>query len=283
MKIMATWTRRDRGLAIGLMVGALAVGSASPHLINALGGVGGPWRPVIYLAALSAVSAAIIAGLFIREGPYASATPRFDPRQVAVIASDRPLRLANVGYLGHMWELYAMWVWLPSFLLASFALHGLSGSSASMVAFAAIAVGGAGSVAAGLLADRFGRTTVTSVSLVISALCALGIGFLFGGSPAWLTIVALMWGLAIVADSAQYSAAITELAEGAYVGTALTLQTSLGFLLTLITIRLVPVVEAAVGWRYAFSFLAPGPAVGLWAMVMLRRSPAARKMAGGRG
>ena len=282
MKIMSTWTRQDRGWAIGLLVGALTVGSASPHLLNALGGVR-DWRLVLFISAGLAAAGGLLAGLFIEEGPYKSATPRFNWKYAGEVWRDRGLALINLGYFGHMWELYAMWTWVPGFLLASFGADGVGSAQwAALASFAVIAVGGAGSLVAGRLADALGRTRVTMAALAISGLCCLAAGGLYGRSPALLFIICLIWGFFVVADSAQFSAGTSELCPAERTGTALTLQTSLGFLLTLISIRLIPALQRLVTWRWAFAFLALGPAFGLWAMARLRRLPASARMAGGK-
>jgi len=281
MKIIATWTKEDRGLGIGLLVGALTVGSAGPHLLTAVGGVG-DWQSVLYISATLAALGGVIAAVFIDEGPFQSQSPPFNWRYVGEVIRTRELRLANLGYLGHMWELYAMWVWAPIFVLASFDAAGIAPMWASLSAFALIAVGGIGSLVAGSLADRFGRTAITIASLLISGTCSLLVGFLYGGNPVLLLIVCLIWGFAVVADSAQFSACVTELCRPEYTGTALTLQTSLGFLLTLVTIRMMPSLEQIVGWEYAFASLAIGPGLGIWAMRTLRHLPEAAKLAGGR-
>ena len=282
MKIMATWTRKHRGLAIGMLVGALTIGSASPHLLNAIGGVG-DWKPVLYLAAASAALGGLITFTFVREGPYSSASPPFNWKFAGRILAQREIFLSNLGYLGHMWELYAMWAWIPLFLLESFKLSGVNPTWASLASFFVIGIGGVGSLVAGRLADKMGRTRIITASLLVSGASALAIGLLFGGNPVWLFMVSLVWGFAIVADSAQFSTCVSELCQVDYTGTALTLQTSLGFTLTLFTIWMIPPLVNLVGWEWAFAFLAIGPAVGIWATRALSRLPAAANLAGGRG
>jgi len=290
MKLMATWFKERRGLAIGVLVGALTLGSASPHLLNALpldawsrlslGGVAA-WRVVMMAASASAMTAAVIASAFVRTGPHLPAAARFDWRYFARAFTEPALRRANFGYLGHMFELYAMWTWAPQLLLASYAAAHWSQTSARLAGFATVAVGAAGCVIAGLAADRAGRCWTTIASLVASGLCALVAGFL-EGQPALLTAVCLVWGFAVVADSAQFSAAVSELCDPRFVGTALTIQTCAGFLLTTLTIRAVPAIRETAGWPLAFGLLAFGPLFGIYHMFRLRSMPAAEKLAGGR-
>lgn len=282
MKIMATWTRKDRGLGIGLLVGALTVGSAAPHLVKAFGGVTA-WQYVLYGAGGLALLGSMIALAFIEEGPYAAPAAPFDLRLAGRVLRNREVMLANAGYLGHMWELYAMWTWVPVFLTVSFQRNGASPQAASLVAFGVIAIGGLGSLLAGRLADRIGRTTVATVSLMMSGSIALIVGLFLAAPPLVVSALTLMWGFVVVADSAQFSACVSELCDKRIVGTALTLQTSMGFLLTLLTIRFIPTLERLVGWEGAFAFLALGPLVGIIAMQALRRTEKAALLAGGRG
>ncbi|RXK51164.1 MFS transporter [Halorientalis pallida] len=282
MKILAGWFEKGRGFAIGLLIGALTVGSALPHLFRGVGGVGDP-QLVLYGAAVIATLGGLLA-LFVEPGPHQAPAAPFDPSALGRILRDRPTMLANGGYFGHMWELYAVWTWVPTFLAASLAASGSAGTAAglgSLLAFATIAIGGVGAVLAGSAADRWGRTSVTSVSMAVSGLACLTVGFLFGASLVLLVPFLLIWGVAIVADSAQFSAAVSELAEESYVGTALTLQTAIGFLLTTVSIQAVPMIADIVGWQWAFAPLAIGPLVGIASMLTLRGSSAATLLADG--
>jgi MFS family permease len=266
MKMIATWFRARRGLAIGTIVGALTVGKAGPYLLHALPGAG--IRPVILFTTASAIAAALLVALAYRDGPYPFPARPFSWGLVGTVLRTREWRLATGGYLGHMFELYSAWTWLPVFIAASAARAGLPAgahteSLASAIAFATIAVGGAGCVWGGLAADRRGREWLVTRAMAVSGVCALVIGFTFGKSLALLVPVALLWGFFVIADSAQFSALVTESVPPHAVGTALTVQTSLGFLLTMVSIQLVPPVAERVGWQWAFGLLALGPAAGI--------------------
>jgi MFS family permease len=280
MKVMATWFRERRGMALGVLVGALTLGKATPYLVNAVGSSN--WRANVLFVSLLAAAGGLVVLLFVEDGPYALPPAKFDLSQVVRVFSNRGVRLASFGYFGHMWELYAMWIWIPVMIRASIATHNGDARLAELASFIVIGAGTIGCVVAGLIADRVGRTLVTSWAMAISGTCCLVIGLLYGGSPWLLLVVAAIWGASIVADSAQFSSCVTELGDPQYIGTALTIQMCVGFLLTTISIELIPKVVSAKGWRYAFMILAPGPLFGVISMLRLRQLPEAIKIAHGR-
>ncbi len=283
LKAMSTWFRRGRGLALGVMVGALTLGSALPHLVNGLGGA--RWQTVILVTSIATVGGGAIAEFFTRDGPHVFPRAVFNPRQMGLIARDRGVRLASIGYFGHMWELYAMWAWFAAFFADTMTLKGRpdEGGLVSVVTFAVIGAGAIGCYLGGVLGDRWGRTRTTAAAMTLSGLCALVIGGVRHGPLALTVMLALVWGVSVVADSAQFSAMVTEVGDQAYVGTAVTLQLAVGFVLTVATIWLVPQLRDTVGWDWAFVILVPGPLLGVLAMVRLARSPVAVHIAGGRG
>lgn len=276
MKAMATWFRIKRGTALGIMVGALTVGSALPHLINGFGGL--DWRLVIFISSVLSVIGGWIAAFMGSDGPFDFPRAVFDPGKAIQVFSDRPTRLACIGYFGHMWELYAMWAWFGVFfadVLNAQAVT-LSTAWAALATFAAIGVGAAGCWLGGVLGDGWGRGRTTALAMVVSGSCAVVIGFTQTLPWPVVLIVGLVWGFWVVADSAQFSTVITELGDQSYVGTALTLQVAIGYVLTVPTIWLIPIVHDAVGWTGAFSLLALGPVVGTVAMCKLARVEAGR-------
>ncbi len=282
MKMISTWFRSQRGLGIGTIVGALTIGKASPYLVHAFPGAG--VATVLLTVSGFAVLAAALVTAGYTDGPYAFPARPFSWALVGTVFREREWRLATGGYLGHMFELYSMWTWIPAFIAASAAAGGLAAGArtdeiASVVSFLAIAAGGAGCVWGGLAADRHGREWLVTVAMAASGACALIVGLTFGRWFWLAAAVALVWGFFVVADSAQFSALVTESVPAHAVGTALTLQTSLGFLLTMVSIQLVPPARALVGWRWAFAILAIGPAFGIAAIARLarvRRAAAAR-------
>ncbi|ADB15480.1 major facilitator superfamily MFS_1 [Pirellula staleyi DSM 6068] len=284
MKLVASWWVEGRGFAIGLLVGSLTIGSASPHLLRAITLNWphiGSWSTVLVLASLLALIAAAISLLLVRPGPHLRQAPRIEWTYLLRVWSDTAVRRANLGYLGHMFELYAAWTWGPKLLVESYERAKFSPTSAALAGFAFVAAGSIACVAAGLAADRVGRTFTVIVCLATSGCCALVSGFLID-HPVLLTIVMILWGASVVADSAQLSAMVSELCDPARVGSALAVQTASGFLLTVLTIGLVPIVESQVGWGIALAILALGPIVGIVSLVRLRSMSESLKIAGGK-
>jgi MFS family permease len=265
LKLASTWFRRGRGTALGIVVGALTLGSAVPHLVNGLGGL--DWQLVVWVTSALTAAGGVLVFFGVPEGPYSFPSARFDPRQAGLVLRNRGVRLASLGYFGHMWELYAMWAWF----LVFFAAVATDGKAAAYATFAVIGAGAVGCWVGGVLGDRWGRPETTAAMMAVSAACALAIGLVAEVSAALVLALGLVWGFSVVADSAQFSTLVTELAEQAYVGTALGFQMAVGFALTVPTIWLLPFLEDEVSWRWAFVFLVPGPVLGILAMLRLRR------------
>ena len=268
MKMAATWFRSQRGLAIGVIVGALTVGKATPYLVRAIPRVG--LTPVVLTASVGAVIAGLLVALGYRDGPFPFTSRPFSWGHVRDVIRVREWRLATASYLGHMFELYAFWTWIPAFLAASVAANSggryRAARAISLLAFATIAVGGFGSVWGGIFADKRGREQLVAISLSLSGSCCVLSGFLFGG-PIWvLGALAMAWGFFVIADSAQFSTLVTEAVPAHAVGTALTVQTSLGFLLTMLPMQIVPLIAQRAGWRWSFAILALGPVAGIAAI-----------------
>ncbi|WP_101675295.1 MFS transporter [Alloalcanivorax mobilis] len=271
MKAMATWFKVKRGTALGIMVGALTLGSATPHLVNGLGGL--DWRLVIIATSLLTLAGGLIAEYLGKDGPFDFPRAPFNPGQAFRAFSDRPVLLASVGYFGHMWELYAMWAWFSVFITQVLQADGnpTAGGLGALLTFAVIGVGALGCWAGGELGDRWGRGNTTSLAMLVSGGCAVLIGFMQSAPLPLVLLIGLVWGFAVVADSAQFSTVITELGDQSYVGTALTLQLAIGFVLTVPTLWLIPIVQHSYGWPAAFSLLAIGPVIGTVAMQKLKK------------
>ncbi|WP_334149077.1 MFS transporter [Hyphomicrobium sp.] len=282
LKLISTWFIRGRGLALGIVIGALTLGSAFPHLLRATTSTL-DWRVVVIGTSLLTLVGALLMGRYAVDGPFSYPRAAFNPRQIGLVLRNKPVMLANVGYFGHMWELYAMWGWFLAFIHAAYEPYGFTASAASLTTFLVIASGFFGCVVGGLLADRIGRTATTSLMMAVSGTCAAVIGFAFAG-PLWVLLaLSVVWGISVIGDSAQFSAVVTEVGDSSFVGTSLALQLGLGFALTVVAIRALPSFAAYLGgWQWAFVLLVPGPLIGTIAMLALRRLPEAVKIAQGR-
>jgi MFS family permease len=280
LKLMTSWFDRGRGLALGVVVGALTLGSALPQLISAFTAL--PWRAVLLVAAACGLLGAAVAALLVRAGPLAAPAPPFHPRYVLELFRERGPRLANLGYFGHMWELYAMWTWLPAYLAASVAEAGRrlpAGTAAAaaplpigVAAFVATGVAGvAGCLLGGWLGDRVGRAKLAALAMATSGTCCVAAAFAFGGPTPVVLALAVVWGAAVIADSGLFSACTSQVVDPRYTGTALTAQTAIGFLLTVVTIQATPLVAERAGWPVAVALLGLGPAAGAVAMLRLAR------------
>ena len=277
MKIAAGWFKARRGAALGILVGSLTLGKAVPYLVAALSD--GSWRSMVLTSSWLAGAGGLLVLMTVRDGPYVSASAPFDPRAAGRVFTQRGTRLGVLGYLGHMWELYAMWTWVGAYVAAALTLQGVADAVhlGSTAAFVAIAAGGAGCVVAGFYADKLGRARIAALSMMISATCcALTVPAFTAPYYVILALVGV-WGFAVVADSAQFSAIVSETADDEYLGTALTVQTCLGFLLTMLSIKLTSAAAAWLGWQWAFVLILPGPMLGVQAMLTLMKPRVTRE------
>ncbi|MCL1703474.1 MFS transporter [Lysinibacillus sp. Bpr_S20] len=273
VKILSQWFPKKRGFAIGILIAALTIGSSLPHFVimffSSLN-----WKVVIISTSVLALLSAIMVTSILEDAPIEANKSPFSLKLIKKVVMNKPVMLANYGYFGHMWELYAMWTWLPAFLTASFLAYSPDTPHwfIALSSFISIGIaGGIGCVIGGLISDKIGRANLTIISMVISAICSIAIGFTFG-QYIWLTlIISMVWGMSVISDSAQFSAAVSEIAEVDYVGTALTFQMCIGFLFTIFSINLVPVIQRIVGWEWVFTLLAIGPILGIGFMVKYRR------------
>ncbi|MEK4229215.1 MFS transporter [Solibacillus sp. FSL H8-0538] len=273
VKILSEWFPRKRGLAIGILIAALTLGSSLPHFVvlffSSLS-----WKFVIICSSVLALISAFVVTFILKDAPIKSKNLPFSLKLIKKVVTNKPVMLANYGYFGHMWELYAMWTWLPAFLTASFLNYSpeIPHWFIALTSFISIGIaGGIGCVVGGLISDKIGRANLTIISMSISAICSILIGFTFG-QFIWSTlIISIIWGVSVISDSAQFSAAVSEIAEDEYVGTALTFQMCIGFLVTIFSINLIPIIQRIIGWEWAFTILAIGPILGIITMVKYRR------------
>ena len=283
MKVLSGWYVSGRGFAIGTLVGAVTLGSGTPHILMSV--FSENWQMVILVSSILAITGGVILKVFVGDGPHDVVGAKFNPRYLISALSERGPRLALIGYLGHQWELYAMWAWIGSFMLYVLEERPLFGDGiqlASVITFLVFAVGAVASSLAGAWSEKIGRTAVATIAMVISGCVALFVGFIPVEWSVLIVIFVLIWGASVIADSAQFSTAITELSDPVYRGTMLTFQTGVGFALTAISIWLLPVVKDLSGWGWAFAILALGPVVGITAMLRLRSLPESRNLAGGK-
>ncbi len=270
MKIAAGWYKAGLGSALGMLVGALVLGTSFPHLLRSTGG-NISWQTVLLTVSGGAVAGGVLMALLVGDGPYASRASKFEIDSLRSVFHSRELRSAAFGYFGHMWELYAFYAFLPFMLTAYRSVSGSGDLNVSFWSFAVIAAGTAGCVAGGFASRRRGSARVAWVQLLASGVCCILSPLVFHLSEGLYLPVMVIWGIVIVGDSPQFSALTAAYAPPQLVGSALTIVTSIGFAITIVSIQMLSYLSHLVSPEYLFAFLAPGPVAGLLCLRFLMR------------
>ena len=264
LKLTASWALINRSRAFGLLGGCLTLGSALPYLLNAIDGV--HWQVLVGATATACAGAGILSLTSIRPGPHLETSKRIDLHYAWRMFRQPGPRAACLGYFGHMFELYAVWTWLPVFMMYSSGAPAMTPELALSVFLCMGASGFAGCVLAGVIAERFGPRKVAVFALSVSGLCCLLCPLVYGSRSELVLAFCAIWGAAVIADSGLFSAMLSSTAEEQACGTALSAQTAIGFLITVVTIQATPVLASLVGWQYAFLYLSLGPLLGVLAL-----------------
>ncbi len=264
MKIAAGWFDKELGRALGYLVGALVLGTAFPHLIRGTGAEL-PWQQVIIgVSILSAIGGTMILVL-VPDGPHLPKGSAFNPWALAIILRSKHFRASAFGYFGHMWELYTLWAFIPVWLLAYSEGSDIN-LSVPLWSFTVIAIGFFGCVVGGLISVKIGSAKVAAYQLAVSGLCCLLSPIFFYADVSIFIVFLLVWGISVVGDSPQFSALNAANAPSEYVGSALTIVNSIGFLITVFSIQLVNSLVLVIEPEFIFWLLIPGPVFGLWMM-----------------
>ncbi len=261
MKIAAGWYRQGLGLALGWLVGALVVGTAFPHLIKSLNR-SLPWETVILSVSIISAVGGCLMWLLVPDGPYLVKGTRFSSKAFGIIFRSRDLRSASFGYFGHMWELYTVWAFIP-LLLSHYAHTSSLALNVSGWSFFVIAIGSLGCIVGGLLSKKFGSATVAFFQLLSSGICCLLTPLMFHAPPAVFLGFLIFWGIVVVGDSPQFSALTAQTAPRDLVGSALTIVTSIGFAITILSIQFTNFLAGWLNIQIVLLFLVIGPIVGL--------------------
>lgn len=271
MKIAADYYQQSLSSRLGLLVGALVLGTAFPHLLRSFS-VTVSWRLIIYATSLLAVTGGLAMWLLVPNGPHRRAGQRLRISALKNIFDDRGLRAAAFGYFGHMWELYAFWAFVPLMLKSFVQTHPRSNVGSPLYAFLIIGIGSVACALAGLAAKRYGNKRTAAFALALSGCCCLLSPLAMSLHTGELFMLfMLLWGIAVVADSPLFSSLVAQAAPPEVRGTSLTLVTCIGFAITIASIQLLQLLSGIIDVRYLFVILAAGPAAGLYALLVTKQ------------